>query len=118
MGGTAAPAASASTMMTAAKLFTVSYTTEPAAIPLNAFHAWTLTVLDAEGKGVADAEIVVSGEMPLHGHGLQAAPLVKNLGQGHYLVQGVKFFMPGEWVMEFTIKAGGKEDTVTFTVEI
>jgi len=62
---------------------------------------------------VTDAEIAIDGGMPAHGHGLPTEPeVVKNLGNGSYLVEGVKFSMPGEWVMTFTIKSGDKEDVV------
>ncbi|MDD5760057.1 MAG: FixH family protein [Desulfobulbaceae bacterium] len=103
---------------TTAKLFKVSYKTAPAPIPINAFHAWTLTVQNADGQPVTDAEITVNGSMPAHGHDLQSVPTVKNLGNGDYLVEGVKFFMPGRWVMNFSIKTTNKEDKVTFSVDI
>jgi hypothetical protein len=94
-------------------LFNVAYKTDGDKIPLNTIHAWTITVTDSEGKPVTDAEIAIDGGMMAHGHGLPTAPEVtKNLGNGSYLVEGVKFSMPGEWTMAFTIKSGGKEDTV------
>ena len=109
----------ASPQLTASHLFKVSYTTEPAQIPLNAFHSWTLTVRTTEGTPVTDAEIEVSGGMPAHGHGLQSTPKVtKNFGNGTYLIEGIKFFMPGQWVMNFVIKADGKEDKVAFPVDL
>ena len=104
--GAAAPGASKG-------LFSVAYKTDMGSLPLNKIHAWTITVTDAQGKPVTDAEISIDGGMPAHGHGLPTQPEVtKNLGDGSYLVEGVKFSMPGEWVMTFTVKSGGKEDTV------
>lgn len=109
----------ATTLMTVAGLFKVSYKTEPAPIPLNSFHTWILKIQTADGKPVTDAEIGVSGGMPAHGHGLQSTPKVmKDLGNSEYRIEGVKFFMPGLWVMTFTIKSEGKEDKVTFIVEL
>ena len=99
--------------------FSVAYTTDPAVIPVNAFHAWTITVTEKDGKPVNDAEISVDGGMPAHGHGLPTQPQVtKQLGDGKYLIEGVKFSMPGEWEMKFTIKAEGMEETVVRTVEV
>jgi hypothetical protein len=99
--------------------FSVAFTTDPAMIPVNAFHTWTITVTDADGKPVNNAEISVDGGMPAHGHGLPTQPQVtKNLGDGKYLVEGVKFSMPGDWEMKFTIKAGGMEETVVRTIEV
>jgi hypothetical protein len=55
--------------------------------------------------------------MPEHGHGLPTRPEVtKGIGDGDYIVQGLKFSMPGWWVITFTVKAEGKEDTVTFNL--
>jgi hypothetical protein len=99
--------------------FSVAYTTDPAVIPVNAFHTWTITVTDMDGNPVNDAEISVDGGMPAHGHGLPTQPEVtKQLGDGKYLIEGVKFSMPGDWEMKFTIKAGGMEETVVRTVEV
>ena len=57
--------------------------------------------------------------MPEHGHRLPTQPKVtKNFGDGTYLVEGIKFSMPGWWVMTFAIKAGGKTDTVTFNLQL
>lgn len=99
--------------------FKVTYTTAPAQVPVNTFHTWTITVTDADGKAVNDAKIHVDGGMPAHGHGLPTDPKVtKNLGNGSYLVEGVKFSMPGEWVMKFTINSGGTEDTAVVTLTV
>jgi len=57
--------------------------------------------------------------MPEHGHGLPTEPKVtKNFGDGTYLVEGIKFSMPGWWIMTFTIKANGKTDSVTFNLQL
>ncbi len=80
-------------------------------------HAWTLHVARADGTLVADAAIAVNGDMPQHGHGLPTRPRVtRNLGNGDYLVEGMKFQMGGWWVVDFTIDAGGKHDTVRFNM--
>jgi hypothetical protein len=42
--------------------------------------------------------------------------VTRSLGNGDYLVEGVKFHMPGWWVMDFEIQAGGKTDTVRFNL--
>ncbi len=55
--------------------------------------------------------------MPQHGHGLPTRPQVtKNLGNGDYLVEGMKFQMGGWWVVDFTIDTAGKHDTVRFNM--
>ncbi len=86
-------------------------------IPINQVHTWTLHVETADGQSVDQAEITVDGGMPQHGHGLPTQPQVtKNLGNGNYLVEGMKFQMTGWWVVHFNISAGGQSDRVTFNL--
>lgn len=96
-------------------IFLVSWTSDPSEPPLNQIHTWTIHVETADGQPVEDAEITVDGGMPQHGHGLPTSPQVtQNLGNGDYLVEGMKFQMPGWWEVRFNINADGKSDTITF----
>ena len=62
-------------------------------------HQWTLHVERADGTPVDDATITVDGDMPQHGHGMPTQPQVtENLGNGDYLVDGLKFQMGGWWL--------------------
>ncbi len=97
--------------------FKVSYTASTGTVPVNQMHQWTLHVETADGQPVEDATIAVDGDMPQHGHGLPTQPRVtKNLGNGDYLVDGVKFQMGGWWLMDFTITANGESDAVHFNM--
>ena len=99
--------------------FKATYSSDAEAIPVNKMLSWKLKVETADGQAVKDAEITVNGDMPEHGHGLPTEPKVtKNFGDGTYLVEGIKFSMPGWWIMNFTIKAGGKTETVTFNLQL
>lgn len=96
-------------------LFEVGYTPDQTPIPVNQIHSWTLHVETAAGEPVVDADILVGGDMPQHGHGLPTQPQVTGyLGDGDYLLEGVKFQMGGWWVMDFTIHSGDQTDTVRF----
>ena len=98
-------------------IFRVSYTPSTGTIPINEMHEWTLHVEDANGTPVDDATITVDGDMPEHGHGLPTSPRVtRNLGNGDYLVEGLKFQMGGWWLMDFTITANGQTDAVHFNM--
>jgi hypothetical protein len=100
-------------------LFEVSYEPSTGAVPVNQMHQWTLHVETADGDPVEDAVITVDGDMPQHGHGLPTRPQVtQNLGNGDYLVEGMKFQMGGWWVMDFTIAAGGQTDAVHFNMQL
>ncbi|HSK65551.1 MAG TPA: FixH family protein [Anaerolineales bacterium] len=99
--------------------FTVSYLPSTGEIPVNQMHQWTLHVETADGDPVTDAVIQVDGDMPQHGHGLPTRPQVtQNLGNGDYLVEGMKFQMGGWWVMDFTITAGDQTDAVRFNMQL
>ena len=52
--------------------------------------------------------------MPEHGHGLPTAPKAQSLGGGRWVIEGMKFSMPGWWVIDLTIAGGGGTDTVRF----
>ena len=98
-------------------VFHVSYVASTGTVPINQMHQWTLHIETADGQPVEDATISVDGDMPQHGHGLPTRPKVtKNLGNGDYLVDGMKFQMGGWWLMDFTIKANGQTDAVHFNM--
>lgn len=98
-------------------LFKVSYTASTGKVPINQMHQWTLHIETAEGQPVDGAAINVDGDMPQHGHGLPTSPRVtKYLGNGDYLVDGLKFQMGGWWVMDFTINTDGQTDAVHFNM--
>lgn len=100
-------------------IFNVSYTASTDTVPVNQMHEWTLHVETADGQPVEDATISVDGDMPQHGHGLPTRPQVTQyLGNGDYLVEGMKFQMAGWWVMDFTITANGQTDAVRFNMRL
>ena len=82
-------------------------------------HQWTLHVETVDGQPVENATIAVDGDMPEHGHGLPTRPQVtKYLGNGDYLVEGMKFQMGGWWVMDFTITTTKHTDAVHFNMKL
>lgn len=100
-------------------LFTVGAVSRLDPVVINETHAWTLHVETADGSAVTDAEITVDGGMPEHDHGFPTAPRVtENLGEGDYLLEGVRFNMAGGWVMTLEISSGGQSDSVTFEFEL
>jgi hypothetical protein len=100
------------------RLFQVGYISSPAPVPLLQVHSWTVTIADAAGQAVHDASITVLGGMPAHAHGLPTTPRVKSLGGGRYLIEGLKFHMPGAWEVALRIKAGAGTDSVTFDLQL
>lgn len=101
----------------AAGVYRVRYTPRSVSIPINEIHTWTIHVETDDGRPVEGATITVDGDMPQHGHGLPTSPQVtKELGGGDYLVEGMKFHMPGWWVVDYTISTAGQPDTVRFNL--
>ena len=100
-------------------LFRVSYISSQDIVPVNQMHQWTLHVETVDGQPVENATIAVDGDMPEHGHGLPTRPQVtKYLGNGDYLVEGMKFQMGGWWVMDFTITTTKHNDAVHFNIKL
>ena len=69
---------------------------------LNKFQSWHLIVTDSDDQPVSQARITIGGGMPGHGHGMPTQPQVtRALGEGRFLVEGIKFNMAGDW--QFTV---------------
>jgi hypothetical protein len=100
------------------RLFEVRYESTPSPVPLLTLHTWTITITDAAGAPVRGANVLVLGGMPAHSHGLPTTPVVRELGDGRYRVEGLKFHMPGAWVVAFRIKAPGGTDSVSFALDL
>ena len=99
------------------KLYRASYASDVMPIPVGRIISWKLRVETADGRPLKNAEVVLSGEMPEHGHGLPTMPEVTEGSiPGEYVVQGLKFSMPGWWVMTFKVKTQDKEDVITFNL--
>jgi hypothetical protein len=116
--GMAPPAPSDLDLSTSAlsenKVFRVSYASASEPVPINRVHSWTLTVLTGDGQPVRDAHVTLVGDMPEHGHGFPTEPEVtEQAAAGAYIVEGMKFSMPGWW---FYIEAGDRTDSVSFNL--
>jgi hypothetical protein len=105
--------------MTANDAFNVMYKSVGGQIRINRIHSWELTIKDAAGQPVNDAMVTVVGDMPEHGHGLPTQPEITKVGAGGlYRVDGMKFTMPGWWVVTVSVMADGMHDSVSFNLTI
>jgi hypothetical protein len=88
-------------------------------IPQKKLQQWTLHLENASGTPVNAAKIMIDGGMPQHGHGLPTKPLVtRELGDGDYLVEGMKFNMGGWWVVKFRVTAPAGADSLVFNLKL
>jgi hypothetical protein len=82
---------------------------------LNKLHAWEVHVTSPSGRPIDGLKIAVDGGMPQHGHGLPTRPRITHqLGDGRYLMEGMKFSMTGWWEIRLKIEGAADSDTVTF----
>ncbi|MGI9305131.1 MAG: FixH family protein [Gammaproteobacteria bacterium] len=104
---------------TGAGLFQVSFDSKLDPIAINQIHSWVVHVRTDEGLPVDDAKISVVGGMPQHHHGMPTVPTATQyLGNGDYLVEGMKFHMNGQWQVTVTVDKLGRNDSVTFDLEL
>lgn len=112
------PAEYATERSTAEGGFRVGYRSD-GAVPVGRLHAWTLHVASADGSPVTDAAITVDGDMPEHRHGLPTRPRVtRHLGNGDYVLEGMKFQMGGWWTIDVDISAGGRTERARFHLRL
>jgi hypothetical protein len=110
-----APANTETTRASADSGLVVSYTSELTPIVINKIHNWIVHLETADGTNVAGAQIVAIGGMPIHDHGLPTLPrMTRELGDGDYLLEGMKFHMNGWWQVTVSIDVNDNRDSVIF----
>lgn len=88
-------------------------------IAINKMHAWEIRLRSPSGEAISGARISVDGGMPQHGHGFPTQPRVtRELGDGRYLLEGMKFSMPGWWEIKLKVDSGTGTDEITFNTII
>jgi len=92
---------------------------QPIVIANGAFQQWQVRLQNAVGSVVYPARISIDGGMPGHGHGLPSQPRVTEyLGDGVYLVEGLKFHMVGSWQLRFSVHAQAGSDLIELNFEV
>jgi hypothetical protein len=98
---------------------TVTFKSEINPLPINQMHNWTLHLQDQNGMPVANALITLTGGMPVHNHGFPTNPVMTQyLGNGNYRVEGIRFHMQGDWVLNLVITTVDFMDTVLISVTL
>lgn len=82
--------------------------------PVGDFVEAPFTLTDAQGAALVGATVTVTGGMAMHGHGLPTSPVVEEIGEGRYVIKGLKFSMDGEWQLRLSVTAGSVTDTVDY----
>lgn len=107
------------TQTSAARKYVVVMQPPSPAPAINQMHSWQVKLASPSGQPITHARIEVDGGMPQHGHGLPTHPQVtKELADGTYLIEGMKFSMTGWWEIKLTIQTPEGTDKVTFNTVI
>ena len=105
--------------LTRSGYYKVSYTSELSPLTINKIHRWVFHIEDATGKPVNNAVVSLTGGMPEHNHGLPTNPrMTEALGDGDYVLEGMRFHMTGYWELTVTVEADGRRDTVLIPLTI
>ena len=99
--------------------FQVTFAPDLEPLAINTIHRWVVGVLTAEGTPVPSAEIFIRGGMPAHDHGLPTRPeATRYLGEGRYLIEGMRFHMAGSWEVILGIETDAHSDEVVIPLEL
>jgi hypothetical protein len=91
---------------------------DPEAAP-NSIHDWIVRIERADGGAARPTHVSFNGGMPSHGHGFTTTPKVtRALGSGEFLVEGVKFHMPGAWELRVGITDPETRDEASFQISV
>lgn len=105
--------------LTRSGYYRVSYTSRLEPLTINQIHDWVFHVQNAEGDPIDGATVSVTGGMPKHNHGLPTIPrMTQSLGNGDYVLEGMRFHMNGYWELTVTVDVGGRRDTVVISLTI
>lgn len=87
-------------------------------IVLNRIHEWQLSI-ERDNKPVSEANISLTGGMPNHDHGLPTQPEMTSESEpGRYIIEGIRFHMPGLWQIIINISGDDSEDTATIEFKL
>ena len=110
---------SATTVFSENKKYRVTLYSNAFPIPMQKIHSWTAHIETADGKPLENATIYIHGGMPEHRHGFPVQPrVIENIGNGNYLINGVKFSMIGNWEMRLNIKEPTVRDRAIFKIAL
>lgn len=99
--------------------YVVTWTAPDGGPVINRMHSWVLHIETREGLKVEGAIVDVEGGMPKHNHGLPTKPRVtKELGDGNYKLDGMRFHMAGYWEIVVSITTDAGTSTVTIPLQL
>lgn len=105
--------------LSAAGVYRVALVPPAQAPAINQMHSWKVKLATRDGAAVHGASFAVDGGMPRHGHGLPTQPRVtRELADGTYQLDGMKFSMTGWWELKLDIQGPQGADKVSFNTVV
>lgn len=99
--------------------WTIELTSQLQPLVINRLHSWHIELRDSQGQLLGGASIEVSGGMPEHDHGLPTMPVVSPQAEaGMYLLQGVRFHMPGYWQLAVRVSKSGFNEELLLDLQL
>ena len=87
-------------------------------ITIDTFQNCSFNLFKAN-EAVKKVDIFINGGMPAHQHGLPTSPkAIWSDDKQTYVIKGLKFSMPGKWVLNFNINALNASDKDFISMEI
>lgn len=82
-------------------------------------HGWVVSVETTDGVPFRPSRLAFDGGMPQHGHGFQTRPHVsRTRSVGEFLVDGVRFHMPGDWMLRVEVVGPSGPDVAVFQIHV
>jgi hypothetical protein len=111
------PAVDSGVVTSSAGLFeaTTEFDPSPPAVGKNRL---TLRLQTRDGAAVQEAKISAEPWMPAHSHGSAVRPSVQTEGGGTFVVDDLRFTMPGTWQVRIEIDANGLRDNLVVSADV
>ena len=88
-------------------------------VVLGKLQEWRVRFETPTGQPFDPSRVVFLGAMPQHGHGFDNAPRATGmLGPGEVRIEGVRFHMPGDWVLRVDFAGAKGPETASFEIEV
>lgn len=80
-------------------MYTLSYSLQDRSLQLNEYEELPVQISTANSETPCCDKIEIYAGMPGHGHGMPSKPVIAKQSNNLYLIKGLLFSMPGQWVI-------------------
>lgn len=87
------------------------FQTDPKNITVGKFFTLKVHICPTDGSPLPDG-LKIDAMMPMHGHGMNYRPTVKQTAPGIFQAKGLMMHMAGSWMLRFDIRRGDRSTRV------